>query len=460
MLMDIRFSPHNTHLESPDAFSSRDPHLARLSKLPMAHASSLLDDLPFGTPGIYTLGGGRQVGKTTLTKQWISHLLKKKVPPEAIRYLSGELIDDHHSLVRHLTDIFDDAPLDNVLHYLILDEVTYIKDWDKGIKYVADAGLFEQTAILLTGSDIAFISDARMRFPGRRGPADQVDFHLYPLSFRETVLLKGLLPPEALSELNQPNCQPPGPVITTLFKAFQSYLIHGGFLTAINDMAAHNRILPSTFAIYSDWIRGDMIKKGKKEHYLRELLDAVIRHTGSQISWNALAQSLSIDHPQTVSDYAALLVSMDALFIQQALVEDKLAGAPKKARKLMFTDPFIHHAIYNWLNPTSDPYRRTTDALSASAPLASAIAEAVSVSHYRRRFPTYYIKAKGEVDIAYIHRNRFWPIEVKWTNQLRPGDLKQIVKYPNARILTRNKLPGAIQGIPTAPLPLALFQLT
>ncbi len=151
--MDIRFSPHNTHLESPDAFSSRDPHLARLSKLPMAHASSLLDDLPFGTPGIYTLGGGRQVGKTTLTKQWMSHLLKKKAPPEAIRYLSGELIDDHHSLVRHLTDIFDEAPLDNVLHYLILDEVTYIKDWDKGIKYVADAGLFEQTAIMLTGSD-------------------------------------------------------------------------------------------------------------------------------------------------------------------------------------------------------------------------------------------------------------------------------------------------------------------
>ncbi len=98
--------------------------------------------------------------------------------------------------------------------------------------------------------------------------------------------------------------------------------------------------------------------------------------------------------------------------------------------------------------------------MSASAPLTSAIAEAVAVSHYRRRFPTYYIKAKGEVDIAYIHRNRFWPVEVKWTNQLRPGDLKQIVKYPNARILTRNKLPGAIQGIPTAPLPLALFQLT
>ncbi len=458
--MDIRFSPHNTHLESPDEFSIRDPHLARLGKLPLTHTSSLLDDLPFETPGIYTLGGGRQVGKTTLTKQWISHLLQKNIKPRFIRYLSGELIDDHHSLVRHLTDIFDEMPVGNDMRYLVLDEVTYIKEWDKGIKYIADAGLLEQTAIMLTGSDIAFISEARMRFPGRRGPADQVDFHLYPLSFRETVHLKGLLPREALSDLNQPDLQPSEPVITALFDAFDAYLIHGGFLTAINDMAAHHRVLPATFAIYSDWIRGDMIKKGKKEHYLRELLDAVIRHTGSQITWNVLAQSLSIDHPQTVSDYAALLVSMDALFIQQALIEDKLTGAPKKARKLMFTDPFIHHAIYNWLNPTADPYQRILDTLSTDASLPATIAETVAACHFRRHFPTYYIKAKGEVDIAYIHQNRFWPVEVKWTNQLRPGDLKQIVKYPNARILTRNKQPGTIQGIPTTPLPLALFQLT
>lgn len=457
--MDIRFSPHNTHLESPDTFAVSDPHLARLNKMPLVHRSGLLDDFPYETAGIYTLGGGRQVGKTTLTKQWMAQLLKKNVPPRAITYLSGELIDDHHSLMRHLTDIFSEMQVTSGLRYLVLDEVTYIKDWDKGVKYAADSGMFDQAVIMLTGSDIAFISEARMRFPGRRGAADTVDFHLYPLSFRETVTLKGHLPSETLSELNQPDYQPPNPVIATLFEAFDAYLIHGGFLTAINDMANHNRILPATYAIYSDWIRGDMLKKGKKEHYLRELLDAVIRHTGSQITWNVLSQSLSIDHPQTVSDYAALLVSMDALFIQQALIEDKLTGAPKKARKLMFTDPFIHHAIYAWLNPASDPFKRIIDTLSASASLFSTIAETVAVCHFQRHFPTYYIKAKGEVDIAYIHQNRFWPVEVKWTNQLRPGDLKQIVKYPNARILTRQKIPGAIFGIPTIPLPLALFQL-
>lgn len=44
--MDIRFSPHNTHLESPDVFEVRDPHLKQLKQQPLIHRSYLLDKLP------------------------------------------------------------------------------------------------------------------------------------------------------------------------------------------------------------------------------------------------------------------------------------------------------------------------------------------------------------------------------------------------------------------------------
>jgi len=66
--------------------------------------------------------------------------------------------------------------------------------------------------------------------------------------------------------------------------------------------------------------------------------------------------------------------------------------------------------------------------------LAGQLAESFAVSHCRRFYPTYYIKAKGEVDIACVQGKQFCPIEVKWTSQLRPGELKQIRKYPNGRI--------------------------
>ena len=456
--MDIRFFPHNAHLEDPDSFVKRDPHLRQLRQQLLVHRSHLLNKLPCQQPGIYTIGGGRQIGKTTLMKQWMAELLQSGVAPKRIAYLTGELIDDHHSLVRLITEMLNEMPITDVC-YLILDEVTYIRDWDKGIKYLADAGTLENVAMLLTGSDLVIIKEARMRFPGRRGTAVTVDFHLYPLSFLETVKLKKRFSTDALDRLMNPEIKTTTPSLDRLYEEFELYLIHGGFLTAINDMAKHRRIMPATFSTYSDWIRGDVLKRGKQEHYLREVLEAIVKRYGSQVTWNALAHDLSIDHPKTVSDYVALLASMDAAFVQAALVEDKLKAAPKKARKLMFADPFIFHAVSAWLTPSEDPYSRQVKLIVSDPDWAARLAEACVVTHYRRYYPTYYIKAEGEVDVAYVDQNRFWPLEVKWTKQLRPKNLKQIAKYPNGRILTRSRQRGHILGIPTEPLPLAMLRL-
>jgi predicted AAA+ superfamily ATPase len=456
--MDIRFFPHNTHLEDPGSFVERDPHLRQLGQQLLVHRSHLLDKLPRHHPGIYTVGGGRQIGKTTLMKQWMAELLESGVAPKRIAYLTGELIDDHHSLVRLLTETLNEMASTDV-SYLLLDEVTYIRGWDKGVKYLADAGVLENVVMFLTGSDLAIIKEARMRFPGRRGTAGTVDFHLYPLSFLETVRLRKGISADELGQLMGPEIEPIIPSLDRLYEEFELYLIHGGFLTAINDMARHKRIMPATFSTYSDWIRGDVLKRGKREHYLHEVLEAIVKRYGSHVTWNTLAHDLSIDHPKTVADYVALLASMDAAFIQAALVEDKLTTAPKKARKLMFADPFIFHAVRAWLTLREDPYSQQVKPVVSDPDWAAKLAEACVVTHYRRYYPTYYIKAEGEVDVAYVDQNRFWPLEVKWTKQLRSKDLKQIAKYPNGRILTRSRQRGHILEIPTEPLPLAMLRL-
>lgn len=452
--MDPRFLPHNTHLEEPHRFAERDPQLRLLARQTYVHRPSLLEQLP-DMPGIYTVGGGRQVGKTTLLKQWMGELLDRGVSPAAIAFFSGELIDDHHALLHLLQTQLEEMPRGRT--YLLVDEVSYIRDWDKAVKYAADAGFLEECVLVLTGSDLVLIQEARMRLPGRRGEAAAVDFHLYPLSFREVVGLKR--GDEAVTALKASPAELDEDLIEVLFEEFGHYLTHGGYLTAINDLAATGRIAEATLHTYSDWIRGDVVKRGRQEHYLREVLTAVIRRLGSQVSWNALAHDLSIDHPKTVADYAALLASMDALFIQPALLEDKLTAAPKKARKLLFADPFIFHAVRAWLLPTGRPFEDQILPAVTDSVTAGRLAEACVATHYRRLYPTYYIKAEGEVDVAYVRDDRFWPVEVKWTEQLRPKELKQIAKYPNARILNRAKRPSRIQGVETLPLPVALALL-
>lgn len=330
-------------------------------------------------------------------------------------------------------------------------------DWDKGVKYLVDAGLLEGMALVITGSDLVVIQESRARLPGRRGPAGQADFHLFPLSFREVVTLKGRPSPAQIDLLTSSKKEVQADACERLFQEFDSYLSHGGFLTAINDMARTGCILPATFSTYSDWIRGDVLKRGRQERYLMEVLGAIVKRYCGQVTWNALARDLSIDHPKTVADYVALLESMDAVFVQPALLEDKLTPAPKKPRKVMFSDPFIFHAVRAWLNPSKDPFEVQVKTVLSDPEWSSRLAESVVITHYRRLFPTFFIKAEGEVDVAYVDGNRFWPIEIKWTGQLRPKQLKQIRKYPNPLILTKSRQPGEIMGVPSRPLPVELL---
>ncbi|MDE0661538.1 MAG: ATP-binding protein [Gammaproteobacteria bacterium] len=452
--MDPRFLPHNSHRESPRRFSANDPQLRHLTGCPFRHRSALLDRVPRRTPGIFTLGGGRQTGKSTLLKQWMAELLDDGVPPMAVSYLSGELIDDHHSLMRHIEAHLAAAP-DSEFNYLIVDEVTYIRDWDKTVKYAADAGMLDLTALVVTGSDLSFLQEARMRFPGRRGDAAVNDFHLRPLSFNEFVALEG-----RVTDLDHQFEEPfdlSHQTVDLIFDAFDRYLLHGGYLTAINDMATHGAIRQSTLATYLDRIRGDVLKRGKQEAYLREVLSAIVTRYTSQVTWNGLAQDLSIDHPKTVADYVELLERMDAVAVLPALREDKLGPAPKKAKKLTFCDPFILHAVRAWLEPSSDPSNQILAALRDPV-WASQIVEACVANHFKRFFPTYYIKAQGEVDIAYVRDGRFWPVVVKWTTQLRPKTLKQIARYDNGVIWSKSRHVGEIEGIEVRPLPVELLR--
>lgn len=452
--MEIEFLANNNHLYSKQEFLRNDPHLRRMQEQSYIYHSSIIDELPTDIPGIYNLGGGRQVGKSTLLKQWMLQLLNSNIHPKAIAFLSCELIVDEQSLYRVVTNQLEDMPK-NGYRYLILDEITYVSNWDRTIKYLADTGMFDKAIVVISGSDLVMMQEARKRFPGRRGKANKIDFHYYPLSFKENCQLKGIL-----SKNTDFDKAPSEKLVSKLFEEFNHYLIHGGFLTAINEFTQTKQVSNRTLANYSDWIRGDMIKHEKKEHFLREITEAIIKHYSSQISWRNLVSALSIDHTQTAMDYVATLESMDAVFVQSALLEDKLVGAPKKHRKFMFCDPFIFHAIRAWLKPTQNAYQEQIIPYLENATSCAELVESVVTTHFRRHFPTYYIKAENEVDIAYIDQRRFWPIEIKWINQMRPQDLKQILKYKNGKIWAKIKSSSQINNTPILPLPWALAQLS
>ena len=448
--VDPRFALHNLHLEAPDLFRTMDPQLRELRRLRLTYRYPILAHLPVNEPGIYSITGGRRIGKSTVLKQWMCDLLDRGVSPQRILYVTGELIDDHHALVALLNRTAPERSPGQAA-YLLVDEITYVRGWDRGVKFLADAGLLEDVILILTGSDSVIIHEARTLLPGRRGRASRVDFHLYPLSFSQYFTVSGIADQSASPDSPE--------YATALTEAFQRYLMHGGYLTAINDMATNGRIEPATFAVYCDWIRGDMVKRGKQEHFLNEILGSVVRRYGSQVTWNGMARDLSIDHPATVADYIALLSRMDVLIVQHALREDRLAPAPKKARKVTFSDPFVFHAVRSWLDPVEDPFAGHVVPALADPEWTGRLAEACAAAHHHRLHPTYYIKGDGEVDIAYVTEGGFQPIEVKWTGQIRSTDLKQARKYPNSIICSTVAAVDRLHGLRNELLPAHLQRL-
>jgi len=438
-LFDL-FLPHNQHWNGLDAFCEQDPQLRRLKDLPFIYQSHLLEQIPLHVPGIYLLSGGRQVGKSTFLKQLMEQSLRQKqFTSSNIIFLSGELIRNEEQLHRILKQ-FLQMPQDS--SFVILDEVQYVEGWDRAVKYLADSGFLETTTLILSGSNSLIIQEAMKRFPGRRGKADQVNFHYHPLSFREYVDL------QSSKQVS----------LDELYQFFSLYLKTGGYLTAINELAKEGKLSWATLNTYREWVFGDFLSYRKSERSLREILEAIVNRYGSQITWNALSKDLSIDHHKTVAEYCELLMHMDAVFIQSALSEHKMKAAPKKAKKIYFSDPFIFHALSNYIWESENPWESNIQIIERK-PYLSNLIEGVVVNHCRRFFPTFYIKAEREIDLAIVAQKQLYALEVKWTNQLRSHDFKYLKKHKNRVVAAKVKERLDLNGLNVVPLPEFLYSI-
>lgn len=390
--------------------------------------------MPLKTPGIYILTGGRQIGKSTSCKLLIQHCLQNQnFSPDSIFYLPCDEIFDAKQLGEILRAIL--AEMTSSLFLLIIDEITYVKDWDRVIKALADEGYFQQGICLLTGSDTLILKEAAMRFPGRRGMSAQTDFHLYPLSFSEYVKLQTSQTPDS-KELNN---------------FLKNYLICGGYLRAINDHAQYGEVTESTFLTYEQWVRGDFLKQGKHEETLLTLLRALLQVGVSQISYSALTQKMGLVSKETCIDYCRLLERMDILFNLQAFDQNKKLGFPRKARKFHFFDPFIYRTCVNWLK---------REGYINNLLLESTLVEAVVASHCYRNGKAFYFKGEGEIDVIWLKTKKITAIEVKWSEQLRPADLKILRAYKDhALILTKNTQSGLFENIKSMPVSQFLFDM-
>jgi predicted AAA+ superfamily ATPase len=234
----------------------QDRRIVTLSKSSVCWVPRIKQTFDLDTDAVYTLRGPRQVGKTTLLKDMIRDLINQNVSPRNIFYFTCDLIDNPKALADTITSYLEMVRPDKTQRaYLLIDEVSSVKDWQKAIKFLADKDSLIQTTLILTGSHTLDIKKASEKLPGRRGEAkDLLDKIMLPMKFAEyaetlskdvkdtikehrmiswenrkaalTKLLNGEIPQE-IKELTF--------LSKDLQKLFQNYLLTGGIARVLTN---------------------------------------------------------------------------------------------------------------------------------------------------------------------------------------------------------------------------------
>ena len=378
---------------------------------------------------VYTLRGARQVGKTTLVKLIIKDLLAKKNDPRNIFYYSMDLVREDKELFEIFFNWYQTTGEIVGRKYIIFDEATYVKDWEKAIKHIVDTFGLKNKTFILTGSSAIDLRKGSERLPGRRGVSNP-DRLLLPLSFRQFCNLTGLditLKEEKTLDLDMVKRSIPELRIyqNKLGLHFEKYLICGGFLESINSFFSNNIIDEEIFERYASVIFTEIEKVKKSRVTSRNIFNSIIDSLGSTISWNRLAKKSGNISINTLIEYIYTFSDSFTLYHIEHLDINRLTGNPAKEKKLYFFDPFYYHVVSRIIGM---PYIRIKQ---------SQIIEGLIGAHLIRNFEqgmaqgfsniekTFYWKsAKGkEIDfVLAISKKDILPLEVKFQNIINPID--------------------------------------
>ena len=414
---------------------------------------------------VYTLRGPRQVGKTTLVKELIKELIEKsRVNGRRIFYWTCDLISGPKELALLLETYIEWArktfPADRL--FIFLDEISSVKDWQKGIKFLVDTGRLQNCTLILTGSHSLDIRRASERLPGRRGKvADVLDKILLPMKFAEYIdvrhkgvrevildldllarvnrqrILFSLADGEIPSEIEELNLYS-----TELLSLLDDYLITGGIATAIDSYVSRGEISPQVYETYIRVMLGDAMRWDKKETYMAQVVRRLIETMGTRVSWKALWKGTDLGSHHTVAEYVDVLESSFVVSIIYQLDRSKNAPDYSKDKKIHFQDPFLFHSLRSWVF-SLDPYEASLEYLDDIENKARLL-ECVICNHlirlafalfpsseydYRRKVMYWKGRRDKEVDFTLKVDNKYVPIEVKFRKEIPKKELSGLYNF-------------------------------
>lgn len=436
--MDINIlQEHNPWWRRPE-FILEDNFIVELSRQKYPYYHPLYQDLPTNKDGVLTLRGPRRIGKTTLLKLLIKRLLlENKIDRENVFFFPCDTLGDFKNLEELLTLYLNYIrPKNSRRIFLFLDEISFVSEWQRTIKLLADTGKLKNALALITGSNILDLKFSSERLPGRRGEIFPWDITFLPLNFREFI---SLVEPNLISDPLSRSLA----LLPKFQRFFTDYLLCGGFPATINEYFTKGYISTQTYEIFSAWIEGDLHRVGKSETSAYQIIKRLFVHLTGPTSFYKLSREAGIASHTTVEEYLEILEKMFILFrLPYFSLEEKRAYVRKNS-KIYFSDPFI----FNTLKAKADGFSQNAFAYSKefvnqtkNRPI---FVENTTGHHLRRSFSPLYFGRSGkdrEIDFVGLKEGKYSYFEVKYQNQVNQEEFpwtKNFLRQNHLTVLTK-----------------------
>lgn len=469
----------------------KDPSLIQHDKKIVDLDRSAIDWKPriaytfdFSKDLVYSLRGPRQVGKTTFVKLQIKKKLDEGISPHNIMYYAFDVDTAPKDLVNIIKDYLDNTKRlrKNNRCFIFLDEISAIKDWQRGIKRLWDQDRLKNCTVIATGSNTIDIKMSSEKLPGRRGISnDMLDKIMLPMKFSEFVtamdkdmkdlledknlikaftrhaILKKILDQDLDLSIEQLQSHVPA-----LNRYLKDYLLTGGTPMVVNEYLSSGYVGESTFKIYLDAVLGELQSLNRNPNTFKQMAHNVIKTIGNTSSWRSLQKNTDIGSPDTISSYIDTLQNMFILSVfYQYSIESK-RGLLQKDKKIYFHDPFYFHVLNGWIggNQSSfDTAIRYLDNDQNQGTLVEGVVAnhliqlAFNISPKKQNFEysdlLFYWKYNKDKEVDFVYNNGTdleIPIEVKFQNRISVRDLDGLINFKryagqrNAILLSKDKL--------------------
>jgi len=400
---------------------------------------------------INSIIGPRRVGKTVIIHQLIQDLLNKGISPTKILYLSIDEVELNRggAELKHILEAYFKyivkKPIDNLdsIHYLFLDEIQELRNWEKILKNWYDLGY--KIKFVISGSSSIWISKGTEEsLLGRIKTSVMM-----PLKFSEVLRYKNILPENFSKEREQ--------VLSSIIESIQKkdvkifkkeldrffglvspkrdaieleldrYLVVGGYPEFLEEKE-YSKIGESIrdkirLIFFKDIVRYFNIRNPK---VLEDLFKLLARNSGTTINLVRTAGILDIQRP-TLKDYLKYLTKA-YLIKSSEFYSNSRKTRIRKQTKVYVLDSGIRNGISDFLD----------DALLKDEAELGKIVEGIIFDHLvRLKFDLepgpepdiFYWRNKKEIDFVIEIKRKPIPIESKYSSSLPETTINEIKDF-------------------------------